>query len=319
MMLSLDGVKVEAEPGTVVFVKESTDTDFERHVIGPTHTLVLDAKDSAIEGLYFAGIHLEPATAAEQEREIIPSNKYIDTGITLDKYVSDTSSLIHNGVYTLADDYLEILDNFTGWYSAKSKYQWPNEDTASINMNNIQHNDSDYTLTLERVYQPIDEDGGIVVEEEWIEQTGPEIWSGSVWADGTQNQIQNTELDLNNEEDLIDTGSINYRNKIYAFKSKKQWPTQATASVNQNNISNDEDIYTISLDKVEDHYYNLVVNKEIDRQYALILQRLIEEANSRFIWYHDQWWLFTNNDDLLCPVEALIDYHCEIMKGRYAE
>ena len=62
-----------------------------------------------------------------------------------------------------------------------------------------------------------------------------------------------------------------------------------------------------------------VRNKEIDRQYALILQRLIDEANSRFIWYNDQWWLFTNNDDLLCPVEALIDYYCEIMKGRYAE
>ena len=314
MMLSLDGVKVEAEPGTVVFVKESTDTDFERHVIGPTHTLALDAEDSAIEGLYFAGIHLEPATAADQEREILPNNKYIDTGITLDKYVSDTSSLIHNGVYTLADDYLEILDNFTGWYN-----QGPDVDTVSVNMNNIQYDNSDYTLTFERVYQPIDEDGGIVVEEEWVEQTGSEIWSGSVWADGTQNQIQNTELDLNNEEDLIDTGSINYRNKIYAFKSKKQWPAQATASVNQDNISNDEDIYTINLDRVEDHYYNLVVNKEIDRQYALILQRLIDEANSRFIWYHDQWWLFTNNDDLLCPVEALIDYHCEIMKGRYAE
>ena len=30
----------------------------------------------AIEGLYFAGIHLEPATAAEQERETLPDNKY---------------------------------------------------------------------------------------------------------------------------------------------------------------------------------------------------------------------------------------------------
>ena len=100
MMLSLDGVKVEAEPGTVVYVKESADTDFERHTIGPTHTLNFDAEDSAIEGLYFAGIHFEPATAAEQERETLPNNKYIETGITLDKYISDTSGLIKNGVYT---------------------------------------------------------------------------------------------------------------------------------------------------------------------------------------------------------------------------
>ena len=123
MMLSLDGVKIEAEPGTVVFVKESADTDFERHVIGPTHTLALDAKDSAIEGLYFAGIHLEPATIAEQERETLPNNKYVETGIILDKYVSDTSQLIKNGVYTLADDYLEVIDQFTGLYSIKSKEQ----------------------------------------------------------------------------------------------------------------------------------------------------------------------------------------------------
>ena len=114
MMLSLDGVKIEAEPGTVVFVKESADTDFERHVIGPTHTLAINAEDSAIEGLYFAGIHLEPATAAEQERETLPNNKYIETNIVLDKYVSDTSQLIKNGVYTLADDYLEVIDQFTG-------------------------------------------------------------------------------------------------------------------------------------------------------------------------------------------------------------
>ena len=113
-MISLDGVKIEAEPGTVVYVKESADNDFERHVIGPTCILNFDAKDSAIEGLYFAGVHLEPATLAEQERENIPGNKYIDTGIILDKYVSDTSELIKNGVYTLADDYLEVINQFEG-------------------------------------------------------------------------------------------------------------------------------------------------------------------------------------------------------------
>jgi hypothetical protein len=122
-MLSLDGVKIEAEPGTVVYVKESADIDFERHVIGPTHTLCLDANDSAIEGLYFAGVHLEPATAAEQDRDLLPNNKYIETNIILDKYVSDTSKLIKNGVYTLADDYLEAYDQFTGWYSIRSKKQ----------------------------------------------------------------------------------------------------------------------------------------------------------------------------------------------------
>ena len=319
MMLSLDGVKIEAEPGTVVFVKESADTDFERHVIGPTQTLALDAEDSAIEGLYFAGIHLERATAAEQERETLPSNKYIETGIILDKYVSDTSQLIKNGVYTLADDYLEAIDQFTGWYSIKSKKQWPEQYTASANQDNIEHSSSSYTLLFDRVLEPVDDDGGVIIDEEWIEQVGGDVWTGSLYIDGTKDEEIETQNNLNHEEDLIPTGDRQYRDEIYTMRSREQWPDKATASADPDQLSKSGSTYTISLDRAYDDYYHLVLNKEIDRQYALILQRLIDEANSRFIWHNDQWWLFTNNDDLLCPVEALIDYYCEIMKGRYAE
>ena len=319
MMLSLDGVKIEAEPGTVVFVKESADTDFERHVIGSTHTLVLDAEDSAIEGLYFAGIHLEPATAAEQERETLPDNKYIETGIILDKYVSDTSQLIKNGVYTLADDYLEVIDQFTGWYSIKSKEQWPEQYTASVNQDNTEHPSSSYTLLFDRASQSIDDDGGLIVDEEWIEQVGGDVWTGSLYVDGTKDEENETQNNLNHEEDLIPTGDRQYRDGVYTMKSREQWPDEATASADPDQLSKSGSTYTISLNRAYDDYYHLILNKEIDRQYALILQRLIDEANSRFIWHNDQWWLFTNNDDLLCPVEALIDYHCEIMKGRYAE
>ena len=319
MMLSLDGVKIEAEPGTVIYVKESADIDFERHVIGPTHTLALDAEDSAVEGLYFAGIHLEPATAAEQERETLPDNKYVETNITLDKYVSDTSQLIKNGVYTLADDYLEIIDQFEGWYSIKSKEQWPEQYTASVNQDNIEHPSSNYTLLFDRVLQPIDDDGGLIVDEEWIEQVGGDVWTGSLYVDGTKDEEIETQNNLNHEEDLIPTGDRQYRDGVYTMKSREQWPNEATASADPDQLSKSGSTYTISLDRAYDDYYHLVLNKEIDRQYALILQRLIDEANSRFIWHNDQWWLFTNNDDLLCPVEALIDYHCEIMKGRYAE
>ena len=315
MMLSLDGVKIEAEPGTVVFVKESADTDFERHVIGPTHTLILDAEDSAIEGLYFAGIHLEPATAAEQERETLPNNKYVETNIILDKYVSDTSQLIKNGVYTLADDYLEAIDQLAGWYSIKSKEQY----TASVNQDNTEHPSSSYTLLFDRASQSIDDDGGVIVDEEWIEQVGGDVWTGSLYVDGTKDEENETQNNLNHEEDLVPTGDRQYRDGVYTMKSREQWPDEATASADSDQLSKSGSTYTISLNRAYDDYYHLILNKEIDRQYALILQRLIDEANSRFIWHNDQWWLFTNNDDLLCPVEALIDYHCEIMKGRYAE
>ena len=317
-LLSLDGVKIEAEPGTVIYVKESADTDFERHVIGPTHTLVLDAKDSAIEGLYFSGVHLEPATEAEQERENIPNNKYIDTGIVLDKYISDTSDLVKNGVYTLADDYLEVLKQHTGWYSFLSKEQWPDSDTASINEDNISEHNTEYTLMLDRVIGTIDNENGILVAEDWVEQIGQDKWNGNLYIEGNQDKKIVTQNNLNNSEDLISVGDKVYRENDYTYITREQWPDEDTTSINPQNLSNiDLNTYSINLDRAYDQYYNLVLNKEIDRQYALILQRLIDESNSRFIWYKDQWWLFTNNDDLLCPIEALIDYHCEIMKGRY--
>lgn len=101
-LISLNKIKVEAEPGTVVYIKEAQDDSFERHVIGPTCTLDFSDDESLIEGVYFAGVHLEPATAAEQERDNIPDNKYIDTGETI--YTLDGfENPIKNGVYTLSD------------------------------------------------------------------------------------------------------------------------------------------------------------------------------------------------------------------------
>ena len=82
-LVELNKIKIEADPGTVVYVKESQDSDFERHVIGPSCTLDFSDEESEIQGIYFMGVHLEEATDAEQQRDNIPDNKYIDTGITL--------------------------------------------------------------------------------------------------------------------------------------------------------------------------------------------------------------------------------------------
>ena len=48
---------------------------FERHVIGPTESLDFYDPESVIEGIYFAGVHLEQATEAEAERLTPPKDK----------------------------------------------------------------------------------------------------------------------------------------------------------------------------------------------------------------------------------------------------
>ena len=51
--------------------------------------------------------------------------------------------------------------------------------------------------------QPIDDDGGLIVDEEWIEQVDGDVWTGSLYVDGTKDEEIETQNNLNHEEDLI--------------------------------------------------------------------------------------------------------------------
>ena len=69
--------------------------------------------------------------------------------------------------------------------------------------------------------------------------------------------------------------------------------------------------------EIIDPYYRLILHRAWDKEFALFIEEIINETN-KYIWYNNQWWVFTDNADLICPVEGLIDYYCEIMKGNYA-
>ena len=189
-LLSLDNIKIEAEPGTVVYVAESRETEFEKHIIGETCTLSFDDKDTTIIGLYFAGIHFEEATNYEKMRDLLPNYRYINTGITINS-LDEVINPIKNGVYTL----------------------------NKLNSNSLNN--------------------------------------------------------ISNEENTID--------KIQETKNK---------------------VYSSLLTKVYDNKFIEVLANDL--------------TENQYIWYNDKWWLFTDSHDLLCPVEALIDYTCEISKGWYA-
>lgn len=106
-LLRLTGCRIEADEGTVVYIKESKEQGFERHVIGPTESLDFYDPESVIEGIYFAGIHLEKANEDEVSRFTPPTNKWIDTGKVV--YTLDSiKQPIPNGVYTLQDTVLDV-------------------------------------------------------------------------------------------------------------------------------------------------------------------------------------------------------------------
>ena len=180
-LISINSVKIEANPGTVVWIKESNNTDLERYVINENNSLQIYDDNSVIEGLYFCGYHLEPANDLDKQGESLPENKFIETGIeNIDS--SFIENPIQNGVYTFSN-------------------------------------------------QPL----GLIGEE-------------------------------------IPTDSAE--------------------------IEDDE------------------IKSTTDSLYEQLLETITENA-TRYIYYKDKWRIFTGDNDVLCSVDAIVDYFCEIMKGVY--
>lgn len=78
--------------------------------------------------------------------------------------------------------------------------------------------------------------------------------------------------------------------------------------------------YSIHSDRYENPMLFLSSNKgivkdSVTQKYILLLRQLI---NNRFIYFRDKWYVFNDNGDVLCPIDALIDYFCEIEKGEYS-
>lgn len=107
-LTSIDDVAIEALPGTIVYVKDSKDDDFNRHVIQNGY-LQLKDDDATIQDLYFAGIHLTQKQDITNT-VVIKENEYaIITGEYSNFY--EIENPIPNGVYRIAKTVFEVKEN----------------------------------------------------------------------------------------------------------------------------------------------------------------------------------------------------------------
>ena len=81
---------------------------------------------------------------------------------------------------------------------------------------------------------------------------------------------------------------------------------------NKNEVKKAKDLITKSGGKL----LGAILNKT-DNQFRALMERKIAEAGNTYIWYNDRFWPFTADHDLLCPVEATVNYTCDIIKERY--
>lgn len=82
-LTAVNGMRVEADEGTIFYVKEEEEAGYQKHVIGPTESLDFYDPESIISGVYFYGKHFYDANGNDLQRNTLPLNKIKDSGISV--------------------------------------------------------------------------------------------------------------------------------------------------------------------------------------------------------------------------------------------
>lgn len=290
-LLDVTGIQVEGTPGAVVYVKDSKDTDLNRHVLENGYLQLRDS-EAMIEGLYFCGIHLTECTD--------PLETTIVNGIT--------EFTEQEGVY---DDLDEITDPVNGGiyqiraYGLTSGAFLQNHRIVVVDEENTEHTevtpDNFYTLIIE----PIEDDDKLkFVYYYGCWYTLAKGQEKTTLLKGDTRQLRDHEYILVDEYyDSFDDISNPIPNGVYWIASYAFDDAEDVESFDR--IGG---LMTVSEN---------TVMQNADQNYVLLLTRLYEESKNRYIYYHGEWWLFTPEHDVLCPVDGLVDYYCEVVKGVY--
>ena len=135
-LTDISHIKIQAPIGTVVYIKDSKDNDFNRHIL-ETGYLELQDDEVSIEGIYFYGINLKQHEGAAT---VIRNDEYYLVPGSYDN-LSDIENPILNGVYQL--NYL-IVENAVAFDETSELMTVTPSDI-------LQEADLDYSLLLARL------------------------------------------------------------------------------------------------------------------------------------------------------------------------
>lgn len=97
-LISINEINVEANPGTILYLKDSFDDSHYKHIVGETGVLKFKDEDATIDSFYFYGIHFNKTD--NEDRDEIRSNEYIETKLSFSD-LSEIDRPIRNGVYNV--------------------------------------------------------------------------------------------------------------------------------------------------------------------------------------------------------------------------
>ena len=93
---TINSLRIQADPGTVFYLKDTRDVGLQRHVIGKTGSLDFNDDDTVIYGLYFVGPHLKPVINDNYPQD----DEFVETNLVYGDF-EEVKSPIKNGVYTI--------------------------------------------------------------------------------------------------------------------------------------------------------------------------------------------------------------------------
>ena len=149
----------------------------------------------------------------------------------------------------------------------------------------------------------------------YIEEYNPET------AEMTINSLDNIQTDNPNQiavdSELIEENQETLEEDDYILRTKKEGEWENGVIKAEEDAVPTESTAYLPQESLAAMYYRLLTQHDYDREFAIIIEEIINSA-TKYIWYNNKWYIFTESHDLICPVEGLIDYYCEIMKGNYA-
>lgn len=96
-LLNISGIEIQSIPGAVIYVKDSKDSNFDKHILENGYLQLMDSEVD-IRGLYFCGIHLYDGEFTQIEGEY--------------ESFSDIQNPISNGIYQISQPIAENIINY---------------------------------------------------------------------------------------------------------------------------------------------------------------------------------------------------------------
>ena len=256
-LLDIIQIQAQGDPGTVIYVKDSKDSESNRHILQNGY-LQLKQDDIFIEELYFCGRHLTQCTDPLQISKVNGLIQFTLQDGIYDK-INDIQNPINGGIYQIKT------------YGIKTELTFENHKILLITEDLTEKieitPDNLYTLLLDTIQddttlQFVYYYGCWYILNKALEKT----------------QLLKGDLRHVRDDEYIET------NEIYNSFSEIENPIH-------------NGVYEILNPTQQNEYIDISMH--------------------RYIYYHNNWYNFTSDNDVICPVDGIINYYCEIVKGVY--